>query len=412
MMACTGLLCDSCGSSYPPDQRVLLCPACGGLLDPMYDEGELRRASLTRLLERPPSVWRWAGFLPVQDEAYHVNVGAGGSLLLYCPKLSEWVGAGRVFVKYEGAQPTHSLKDRSFAVAVGKAAELGVTSGLTYSSGNAAASFAAHANRIGLRGTVLVDACAHPEKIAMVRAYGCPTVLVDWDDFRQVDTMMRQASEFLGAFVFVNFLNPWRHDGYKTYAFENWLDLGRRAPDHELHPIGTGGGIFGSWKGYRDLTTIGWSDRIPRLHGVQPSACASVVTAFEQGASSAVPGGDPRDTIAEAIANNVPIDAGRRPLRAVRATSGNMLAVTDDEMRESIRQLASEGIFSEPAGASTIAAAKRLAAAGVIHTGEIVVCTVTASGLKQPGAAVPSTPLPRIRATIDDLRRVLPGAGF
>ncbi len=391
---------------------MLLCPACGGVLDAHYDENQIRAAAeLTRILSRAPTVWRWAEFLPVREEKFHVDLGAGGSPLLPCPRLSEWVGAGRVYVKFEGMQPTHSLKDRSFAVAVAKAAELGIGCGLTYSSGNAAASFAAHANRAGLRGVVLVDSWANAAKLAMVRSYGCPVVLLDWDDFRDVEAMMAQACGVLGIFTFVNFQNPWRHEGYKTYAFENWLDLGRRAPDHEIHPVGTGGGIFGAWKGYRDLTMLGWSDRIPRLYGTQPAACSSVVAAFEQGAAEATAQGDPHATIAEAIANNVPIDAGRRPLRAVRCTGGRMLAISDDEMREGIRQLAREGICAEPAGASAVCAAQKLAQAGLIHAGEAVVCTVTASGVKQPGVALPPGSPPRIRASFPDLKRVLQEVG-
>jgi threonine synthase len=377
-------------------------------LDAQYDEQRIRNtANLKHILSRPPTVWRWAEFLPVLDEKFHVNLGAGGSPLLPCPRLSEWVGAGSLYVKYEGMQPTHSLKDRSFAVAVAKATELGVSYGLTYSSGNAAAAFAAHANRAGLRGVVLVDSCANAAKLEMVRSYGCPVLLIDWEDFRDVETMMRQAWEILGVFTFVNFQNPWRHEAYKTYAFENWLDLGHRVPEHEIHPVGTGGGLFGSWKGYRDLAMMGWSERIPRLYGVQPSACPSVVTAFEHGAQEAISEGDPRATIAEAIANNVPFDAGRRPLRTVRDTGGQMLAVSDDEMTEGIRQLAREGICAEPAGASTVCAARQLARAGVIHSGEIVVCTVTASGVKQPGVGLPTTPPPRIRASFQELKRAL-----
>lgn len=359
------------------------------------------------MVRRPANVWRWSEFLPIEDPARAVDLGAGGSPLVECPRLSEWVGAGRVWVKYEGAQPTHSLKDRSFAVAISRARELGVHTGLTYSSGNAAASFAAHANRAGMRAIVLVDAAADAAKLAMIRGYGCPVFLVDWDDFREVDEMMRHASELPGVFNFLIFQNPWRHDGYKTYAFENWLDLNQRVPDHELHPVGTGGGLYGSWKGYRDLQEIGWSDRMPRLHGVQPAACASVVTAFRNGLAAANPEGDPRATIAEAIANNIPIDRGRRPLRVARATGGSVLSVSDEEIREAIYRLGREGIFAEPAGASTVGAAKQLAGAGLIRSGETVVCTVTASGLKQPDAAGSSPRWRRIRANIGELRDAL-----
>jgi threonine synthase len=400
------LICDQCHGTYSAAEPVLLCPRCGGVLDPRYDLDLLRKsASLERILARKPGVWRWREFLPVGDEKFFVDIGAGGSPLIACPKLSQWIGA-KVYVKYEGQQPTGSLKDRSFAVAVAKAAELGVRGAITYSSGNAAASLAAHANHVGMRGLILVNAWADRAKLGSIHALGMPVVLLDWSDFREVESLMAYAIRDLKLFAFVNFQNPWRHEGYKTYAYENWLDFGKRCPDHQIHPIGTGGGIFGSWKGYRELVTAGWSDRVSRLHGTQPAACSSVVTAFRNGTAEAVAEGDPSATIAEAIANNVPLDAGRRPLRAMRETSGQAVAITDDEMRDGIRRLGQEGIFAEPAGASTVWAAKHLAQSGVIAAEETVVLIVTATGLKQP-EALPVGELPRMKAVSEDLERVV-----
>jgi threonine synthase len=402
----TELVCDQCHGAYSDREPVLLCPRCGGVLDPRYDLESLRRnVALDRILARKPGVWRWREFLPIADEQHFVDIGAAGSPLIECPQLSRWIGA-RIFVKYEGQQPTGSLKDRSFAVAVAKAAELKVRGAITYSSGNAAASLAAHANHVGMPGLIVVNSWADRAKLAAIHALGMQVVLLDWSDFREVEALMAHAIRNLGLFAFVNFQNPWRHDGYKTYAYENWLDLGRRVPDHQIHPIGTGGGIFGSCKGYRDLVQVGWTDRLPRLHGTQPAACQSVVTAFHSGAADAVAEGDPRQTIAEAVANNVPLDAGRRPLRAIRETNGQAVAITDDEMRDGIRRLGQEGIFAEPAGASTVWAAKHLAEAGVIGGGETVVLIVTATGLKQ-AEALPVGELPRMGATAAELERVV-----
>ncbi len=398
----TDLRCDRCAAVWPHRDPVLLCPACGGVLDAHYDLGAI---SLDRILSSPPGVWRWHELLPVEDARHFVDIGAGDSPLIHCPQLSSWIGA-QVLVKYEGQQPTGSLKDRSFAVAMAKAAELGVRGAITYSSGNAAASFAAHANHIGLPGLILVNAWADRAKLAALYAFGMPVVLLDWSDFRHVEAMMAHAVGVMGIYGFVNFQNPWRHEGYKTYAYENWLDLGRRVPHHQIHPIGTGGGIFGSWKGYRDLIALGWTDSMPRLHGTQPALCASVVTAFRNGAAEASPEGDPTATIAEAVASNLPLDAGRRPLRAIRETGGQAVAITDDEMRDGIRRLGREGIFAEPAGASTVWAAKHLAESGAIRPDETVVLLVTATGLKQP-EAVPLAELPRMNATTGDLERIV-----
>ena len=401
-----GLVCDACNATYSHREPVLLCTRCGGVLDPVYELEALRASiSLECILSRRPGVWRWREFLPVSDESCRIDIGAGASPLIECPKLSRWIGA-RVYVKYEGQQPTGSLKDRSFAVAVSKAVELGIRGAISYSSGNAAAALGAHASHAGMPGLVLVNAWAEPVKLAAIHALGMRIVLLEWKDFREVETLMVEAVRRFNLFSFVNFQNPWRHDGYKTYAFENWVDLEFRTPDHQIHPIGTGGGIFGAWKGYRELTAIRWTRSMPRLHGVQPAACSSVVTAAEHGREEAVAEGDPAATIAEAIANNVPLDAGRRPLRAIRETGGAAVRVTDQEMRDGIRRLGEEGFFAEPAGASTVWAAKRLAQQGIIQPGETVVLTVTATGLKQPSTCMPAE-FQRIRASVDELGKVI-----
>src|SRR5689334_1996170 len=159
------LVCDRCHATYSADEPVLLCPGCGGVLDPRYDMEALRSSlSLERILARKPGVWRWREFLPISDETCFVDIGAGGSPLIECPKLSRWIGA-KVYVKYEGQQPTGSLKDRSFAVAVSKAVELGIRGAISYSSGNAAAALGAHASHVGMPGLVLVNAWADPAKL-------------------------------------------------------------------------------------------------------------------------------------------------------------------------------------------------------------------------------------------------------
>ncbi len=410
MTYATELVCDSCSAAFAPDQPILLCRRCGGLLDVRYDYSAIKSAlRLDDIPHRRPAVWRWREFLPVREAHHQVDIGAGGSPLIACPKLADWVGAARLYVKYEGMQPTASLKDRSFAVAVSKAAEVGVRDVITYSSGNAAASLAAHASRAGMQGVILVNAWAEDVKLLLLRSFGLPLVRLNWSSFEEVEALMAHAVHDLHLYSFVNFQNPWRHEGNKTCAFEIWWDLNRNVSDHEIHPIGTGGGIFGAFKGYQELIQVGLSERMPRLHGTQPAACQALVTAFNRGWVRAKPEGDPKSTIAEAIANDVPLDGGFRPLRAIYETDGKAVAVTDQEMLDGIRLLGQEGISAEPAGATTVWAAKHLYECGVIKSDETVVCVVTASGLKQPGALaqIHLSSLPEIDARADDLDRLI-----
>ncbi len=410
MTFATELVCDSCGAAFSTDQPILLCRRCGGLLDAHYDYAAIKSAlRLDDILQRRPTVWRWREFLPVREGHHQVDIGAGGSPLIPCPRLAEWVGVARLYVKYDGMQPTASLKDRSFAVAVSKATELGVRDVITYSSGNAAASLAAHASRAGMKGLILVNAWAEDVKLLLLCSFGLPVVRLNWSSFEEVEALMAHAVHDLHLYSFVNFQNPWRHEGNKSYAFEIWWDLNRNVPDHEIHPIGTGGGIFGAFKGYQELKKVGLSERMPRLHGTQPTACQALVTAFKQRCTRATPEGDPKSTIAEAIANDVPLDGGFRPLRVIYESGGRAVAVTDQEMLDSIRLLGQEGISAEPAGATTVWAAKHLYEHGVITSNETVVCVVTASGLKQPTALaqISLSSLPAIDATADDLDGVI-----
>ncbi len=402
-----GLVCDDCGRVFTPGPALLTCPSCGGLLDAGYDLEAIRKSlDLNVLLRRKADVWRWKEFLPLADEADMVRIGSGGSPLIACRQLADWVGVRELWVKYEGMQPTASLKDRSFAVAVSTAKLLGVRQAITYSSGNAAISLAAHASHAGMAGLILVNAWADAAKLGVLNQFAWPIVKIDWTDFAEVESLLSRAVEELGLYSFVNFQNPWRHEAYQTYAFENWLDLGHRTPDHEIHPIGTGGGIFGSWKGWKALRSIGLVSRLPRMHGTQPAVAAAVATAFDAGRSAATPEGNPRDTIAEAIANNIPLGQGRRPLKVAYDSGGTIQAIPEPAIMPALYKLAEEGICAEPAGSTTVAAAKQMAERGIISSQDTVVCTVTASGYKQPYAAAPR-PMPVIRPAIGELKKIM-----
>lgn len=401
------LQCDECGKTFMPDLQILTCPNCRGLLDSKYDLGEIAKTiNLGKILERKADVWRWKEFLPIADITEVVKIGSGGSPLIACRKLAEWIGVKELWVKYEGMQPTASLKDRSFAVAVSTAKMLGVQRAITYSSGNAAVSLAAHASATDMTGFILVNAWADLAKLGVLNQFNWPVIKLNWTKFSEVEDMLNLAVTELGLYSFVNFLNPWRHEAYQTYAFENWLDIGRHTPDHEIHPIGTGGGIYGSWKGWNALQQIGFINKLPKMHGTQPALACAVVEAYEKGEKEAKPSGKPKETMAEAIANDIPIGKGKRPLKVVYESGGSLQAVSESSMLEAIYKLGSEGICAEPSGATSVAAGKQMVEKGIISRHETVVCTVTASGYKQP-YAVAAKPMPEIGPTITELKNLL-----
>ncbi len=381
------LRCEECAHTFPMNRPVNTCPDCGGLLDTEYDLDAIRRAfDLERALHRPATVWRWREFLPVADERNIVTLGEGGTPLHHCPKLAEKLGIRDCWVKDETQSPTGSLKDRTFTVALSKAVELGARRVATFSSGNAGASLAAYASKAGLQALILVNEWVTAEKLAMLQVYGQPVVKLRWNSFAEVTGMMEAAIRDLGLYQFVNFLNPFRHEGNKTYAYEISLDLDWQVPDRLVQPIGTGGGVYGAWKGYKELKALGFVDRLPKMTGVQPEAAAPVCAAFQKGERIAGRHGDPQKTFAQSIAGDTVIQGGKRVLEALYDSGGYGETVNDDEMREGIALLGQEGIFGEPAGGAVVAATRKLVRKGVIRPSERVVLVVTGTGLKQPHA--------------------------
>jgi threonine synthase len=406
----THYVCDECASSFDLHQPLNTCPNCGGLLETQYDLERLRRhADRGRIAARPRSIWRWHEFLPVHDEDAVVSMGEGDTPLMPSAYAGPKLGLSRLYFKNDTLMPTGSFKDRGFSLALSFALRLGIRQGITYSSGNAGSSFAAYAARAGFRAAVLVEYTASPLKKAMIALYGADTVTLEFDSMTEITAMLEEAVRELGLYQFVNFINPIRHEAMKTYAYEICEALGWRAPDVMVHPVGTGGGIWGAWKGFRELGELGWIDRLPRMAAVQPAATAPIPRAFRQRAPRAERHGDPAATIAQSIAADAPIQGGKRVLRAIYESGGFAEEVTDEQIIEAMQWLGREGILAEPASASSLAAVMKAARLGVIGPDDCVVCVITGTGMKQPAVvqeAAPKSPW-RIHAEIGELKQWL-----
>jgi threonine synthase len=378
------LICSECQNSCSHLLSVTLCPSCGGHLEVTYDYEKIRREfDLEKALRRPDSIWRWRELLPVADPHHIVTLGEGGTPLQDCRRLAKRIGVDRLLVKNEAINPTASFKDRSFSVAMSKAVENGIKRGFTRSSGNAGASFAAYAAAAGFNGLVLVNAWATQEKLSMIQAYGQQMVKVDYKDSGLLREMLDRVGRELEFYDFTKFINPFRNEGLKTYAYEIALQMEWDVPDRMVFPTGSGGGIYGSWKGFNELKQLGLIKRFPKMTCIQSELCAPIVKAYKEGKTTAGPHGTLGVTIAQSMASNAPIGGGKRPLKAIYDSKGCGETVTDDEILEGIRLLGEEGIFAEPASAAPIAAVKKLRTQGTIDRDETVVCIVTASGLKQ-----------------------------
>ncbi|MCC3356779.1 threonine synthase [Bacillus sp. REN16] len=406
----THFVCDRCTADFSLSLPLNTCPRCGGLLEVQYDLQQMKQDLSPDIFRgRGTSMWRWHEFYPLKESANIVSLGEGGTPLIKSVYAAKELGLKNLFFKNDTLMPTGSFKDRGFSLAVSFAKELGITVGLTYSSGNAGASFAAYSFRAGIESTVLVEYLANPVKKAMISLYGANVATLHFNNFEEITDMLERAVKELGLYQFVNFINPIRHEAMKSYAYEISEELGWTAPDLMVHPVGTGGGIYGAWKGFKELKTLGWIDSLPRMVAVQPEATGPITRAYQRGDRKAVKYGDSSKTIAQSISGNAPIQEGERVLNTIYDSNGFAESVTDEKILEAIRWLGLDGICAEPASAATLAAVKRGVEEGRIQSDDRVVCVITGSGLKQASVIQQSVPesTHQLNANIDELETLI-----
>ena len=332
-------------------------------------------------------LWRgviteYAERLPMLDGAPVVTLGEGGTPLIEAEKLSKRVGA-RVFVKYEGLNPTGSFKDRGMTTAMSMAAKNGAKAVICASTGNTSASAAAYATKAGMTCAVLVpDGKIAMGKLSQAIAHGAQLLQVG-GNFDDCLTVARKLAENYPVEL-VNSVNPARIEGQKTASFEIVDALGD-APDIHVLPVGNAGNITGYWRGYREyaapFTTADGrelpaaSTKTPKMWGFQAEGASPIVAGHPF---------DEPETIATAIRIGNP--ASWKQAEEARDDSGGLIDwVSDDEILDAHRYLSSEeGIFVEPASAASIAGLLKKHAAGQVPAGATIVCTVTGHGLKDP----------------------------
>ena len=320
--------------------------------------------------------------LPVDDDTPVITLGEGGTPLVPARHLSQLTGC-RVLVKVEGMNPTASFKDRGMTMAISRAAQLGAKAVICASTGNTSASAAAYATAAGMTCGVLVpDGKIAMGKLSQAIAHGATLLQVD-GNFDDCLTLARKLAEAY-PIELVNSVNPFRIQGQKTAAFEV-VDVLGDAPDVHCLPVGNAGNITAYWKGYGEYAADGTTTRRPRMLGFQAAGAAPIVTGVRVPAPQ---------TIATAIRIGNP--ASWQQALAARDESGGAIAsVTDRQILSAYRLLATkEGVFVEPASAASVAGLLQAHAAGLVHPGEKVVCTVTGNGLKDPDWAISGAPKP------------------
>ena len=323
-------------------------------------------------------IQRYRKFLPVSDETCIISLNEGNTPLIESFNLVQALGGGfRMFVKYEGLNPTASFKDRGMTLAVTKAVEKGARAIVCASTGNTSASAAAYAARAGMTCLVLIpEGKISYGKMAQALIHGAKTIEIrgNFDDALE---LVRELG-LRDVFEIVNSINPFRIQGQKTGAFEICDQLGD-APDMHFLPVGNAGNITSHWLGYREYKENGHSNSLPRMMGWQAEGAAPIVR------------GEPiesPETIATAIRIGNPASWDLAS-RASEESSGAIDCVSDEEILDAHRLLArTEGLFVEPASAAGIAGIVKSKARGEIPEGSILVVTVTGHGLKDPGIAI------------------------
>ncbi len=375
----TGLRCRECGQAYP-EEPLHVCETCFGPLEVVYDYDRIR-AVLTRevIASRPKTLWRYAELLPVSRPV--AGLYSGFTPLVRAERLAEALGVRELWVKDDSVNhPTFSYKDRVVAVAISKAVEFGFDTVSCASTGNLANSVSAHAARAGLRCFIFIPENLESGKIIGSAIYGPYTVAIrgNYDDVNRLCSEI--ADKYGWAFVNIN-IRPYYTEGAKTYGFEIAEQLGWRLPQHVVVPTAGGTILPKVYKAFCELQRLGLVERTPvKVYTAQAAGCAPVVQALHRGAELISP--VKPNTIAKSIAIGNPAD-GYYVLKAVRESGGWGEAVTDDEIVEGIQLLArTEGIFTEPAGGTTVAVTKKLIELGRIPRDESIVISVTGNGYK------------------------------
>jgi threonine synthase len=361
--------CFDCYKDYSLEEPRWRCD-CGGLLDiehqPTFDLKRIRSSDL--------NMWRYRGAIPLPAQAAIVSFQEG-----YTPLLPLSIGGREVLVKQEQLFQTGSFKDRGASVLLSAAKSIGVRSLIEDSSGNAGCAVAAYAARAGIKSRILTPAETSPEKLSQIESYGAELELVAGDrEATSKAALVAAESQYYASHSW----NPYFIHGTKTFAFELVEQLGWTTPDVVVLPVGNGTLLLGTVIGFQELVNAGVVASMPRVVGVQASSCDPLTKAFQKGRKSL--GDEDRiasgSTIAEGIAVVAPV---RSPqiLAAVRATQGELISVSEDEIAISLKEICGKGFFVEPTSAVAIAGLKRYLDTQE-RADERVVSVFTGHGLK------------------------------
>ncbi|MGE5638033.1 MAG: threonine synthase [Chloroflexota bacterium] len=380
--------CINCKTQYPINEIIYFCKKCGDILEIKYNYDLIKDMLKTSDWKKKPlSVWRYRDIMPITDPSRIVTLNEGGTGLHECKRLAKKLGLNELYVKNEGENPTGSFKDRGMTVGVTKAVELGAKSVICASTGNTSASLAAYAAKAGLQCSVLIPSgkIAYG-KLAQAIIYGSKVIQVRSNFDKALDIVL-ELSEKHRSIYLLNSINPFRIEGQKSLGFEICEQLDYDPPNRVIVPVGNAGNISAIWKGFTEFYDLGLVNRTPKMTGIQAECAAPIARAIKNGDKEIKPVLKP-ETVATAIRIGAPV-SWKKAINAIRNSGGTAETVTDDEILDAQKALSQlEGLFVEPASASSIAGLKKLIENGIINKDERVVCVATGHGLKDPDVAI------------------------
>jgi threonine synthase len=383
-----------CDQQYPVDQIIYNCEKCGGLLDVRHDMDHLRKTITHEMfderlgsLEVPynSGVWRYKELVyPDIPNSKIVSRPEGNTNLYPTPRLAEWAGVQKLYLKHEGENPTGSFKDRGMTGGVSQARVLGVERVACASTGNTSASLAAYAAWAGMEGIVFFEnKNVAIGKLAQSIAYGATGIQVD-ADFDHNLQLVREVASQLGIYV-LNSVNPFRLEGQKTIIIETIQQLRWQVPDWIVCPGGNLGNSSAFGKALHELCELGLIDRLPRLAIIQAEGANPLYQSYQSGFERFEP--VQADTIATAIKIGNPVNYAKA-VRAVRWTNGVVEEVSDQEIMDAKALIDRQGIGCEPASACSLVGVQKLVRKGIIKPNETVVGILTGHVLKDADAVI------------------------
>ena len=376
------LVCIDCSAEYPLGYR-LECAACHGLLELRYDISRLAKTGPG--LFEGTGLWRYAPVLPIVDPAHRVSLGEGGTPLLDCPRLAADLGVRRLLIKYDGPNPTGTVKDRSSATAVSAALQFGYRATSVVSSGNAGSSIAAYSARAGLRSLIFSYERASAPKLLHMAATTPDLVLYRgvYDDLITIWDRLVEDKLFFDCGAS---RNAYKHEGKKTLAYEIAEQTSFAPPDIVIAPVAVGETFIATARGFREMREAGWIARVPLMVAAQATRANAISRAFRDG--TPITPLKIGYTVAEGLAAGNPGRKGDWVLRLLRENGGLAADVEDDDILRMQRRLARvEGIWAGPTGVTTVAVLERLLAEKRIDPSRTICVIVSETGLKTEAEA-------------------------